>query len=62
MTTYRKRQSQRNYHPDLFDWRREQVLRHSNPTARRIAERYGVTISQAATIARLAGIGPEVTR
>lgn len=62
MSTYRKRQAHRNYHPDLFEWHREQELRHTNPAARRIAARYGVTLSQAATIVGLAGIGPEVSR
>jgi hypothetical protein len=57
MTTYLKRQSQRNYRPDLFDWCREQELRQTNPAARRIAERYGVTLSQAATIAGIGSAG-----
>jgi hypothetical protein len=42
MVTYRKRQSQRNYRPDLIDWCREKELRQTNPAASRIAERYGV--------------------
>jgi hypothetical protein len=52
----------RNLNPDLFDWHRERELRRANPAAQRIAEHYGVTLSHAATIASLAGIGPEVTR
>lgn len=62
MTTYRKHQTHRNYHPDLFDWHREFELWHTNPAARRIAERYRVSLSQASTIAKLAGVGPEETR
>jgi hypothetical protein len=46
----------------LFDWSRERELRRTNLAARRIAERFGVPLVHAATIARLAGIGPEATR
>jgi hypothetical protein len=62
MTLYLKRVNSRNYQLDLFDWSSERELRHSNRAARRIAERFGVPLVHAATIARLAGIGPEATR
>jgi hypothetical protein len=56
MPIYPKRASSRNNHPDLFDWYRERELRRNNHAARRIAERYGLPLHHAATIARLAGI------
>ena len=62
MPKYSKRSLGRNLHPDLFDWHRERELRNANLAARRIAKCYGVTLSHAVTISRLAGIGPEVTR
>lgn len=62
MSTYRKRPLCRNLHPDLFDWHRERELKRTSPNATRIARRYGVTLSHAATIVRLAGLGPEATR
>jgi hypothetical protein len=62
MTLYPKRGVPRNYQLDLFDWSRERELRCGNRVARRIAEQFGVTLTHAATIARLAGIGQEPTR
>ena len=62
MSKYSKRASLRNYHPDLFDWHRERELRHASPAARRLAERFGLPLHRAITIAALAGIGPEVTQ
>jgi len=47
MTKYSKRASSRNHHLDLFGWQ------HGNPTARRIAKRFGLPL--AVTIANLAG-------
>jgi hypothetical protein len=59
MPIYGKRASPRKNHPDLVDWYRERELRRTNHAARRIAERYGLTLHHAATVARLAGIDPE---
>jgi hypothetical protein len=56
MPIYAKRALPRNNHPELFDWYRERELRRTNHAARRIAERYGLALHHAATIARLAGI------
>jgi hypothetical protein len=62
MTLYPKRAQSRNCQLDLFDWSRERELRRSNRVARRIAQRFGVTLVHAETIARLAGISPEAMR
>jgi hypothetical protein len=62
MTLYTKRAKSRNRQLDLFDWSDERELQRTSPAARRIAERFGVTLIHATTIARLAGIGPEATR
>jgi hypothetical protein len=62
VTIYPKRTKSRNYQLDLFDWSNERELRRRNRAVRRIAERFGVTLIHAETIARLAGIGPEATR
>jgi hypothetical protein len=59
---YRKRPVCRNHQLELFEWHRERELRRTNRPARRIAARYGLTLCHAATIAELAGIGPEVRR
>jgi hypothetical protein len=44
---------------DLFDWIAERQLRAADPAARRIAQRYGVSIHAAVAIARLAGLGDQ---
>jgi hypothetical protein len=62
MTIYSKRAKSRNRQLDLFVWGNERELQRSNLAARRIAERYGITLTHAATVAKLAGIGPEATR
>jgi hypothetical protein len=62
MTEYTKRAWSCNHQLNLFDWCRERELRHANPAARRIAERFGLPLHRAITIAKLAGIGLEVTR
>jgi hypothetical protein len=62
VTIYPKRAKSRNYQLDLFDWSNRRELRRSNRVARRIAQRFGVTLIHAETIARLAGVGPEATR
>jgi hypothetical protein len=59
MPIYGKRASPRKNHPDLFDWYRERELRRTNHAARRIADRYGLPLHHAATIATLAGLDPE---
>lgn len=59
MRIYAKRASSRNHHPDLFDWYREHKLRRTNHAARRIADRYGLSVHHAATIATHAGLDPE---
>jgi hypothetical protein len=62
VTIYSKRAKSRNYQLDLFDWSNERELRRNDRAVRRIAERFGITLVHAATIARLAGIGPEARR
>jgi hypothetical protein len=59
MSRYQKRRATRNYplQPDLFDWARERDLRAANPNARRLADRYGISVQHAATIAAAAGLG-----
>ncbi len=47
--------------PDLFSWR--PTIRNVAPFAvRKLAARFGISIAHAATVAALAGIGPEVQR
>jgi hypothetical protein len=41
----------------LFDWLAEQDLKISDPAARLIARRFGLTIHHANVIARIAGLG-----
>ena len=58
MKKYPKRVVARNIgHPDLFDWALERELYRTNPAARRIAQRFGLSIHQAITICSLAGLG-----
>jgi hypothetical protein len=58
MRAYQKRRHNRNHHqPDLFDWARERELRAANPNVRRLADRYGISVHHAATIAAAAGLG-----
>jgi hypothetical protein len=44
---------------DLFDWASDQELRAADPVARRIAQRYGLTIHHARLIAQYAGIAQQ---
>jgi hypothetical protein len=59
MPRYQKRRQNRNNHlqPDLFDWARKRDLRAANPNVRRLADRYGILVHHAATIAAAAGLG-----
>ncbi len=62
MRLYRKKTHIRNYQLNLFDWVRERELYGSNRAARRIAQRFGLSLHHAATIARLVELGSEVDR
>jgi hypothetical protein len=61
MTYLSRRDTSRNIsaaQPDLFSWR----PLPSSPTpraVRKLAQKYGLTIAHATTVARLAGIGAE---
>jgi hypothetical protein len=61
MTIVRKRAPSRNSRkasqPDLFSWRPIPVLNTAPIAVRKLAQRYGITVPHAATVARLAGIG-----
>lgn len=46
----------------LFDWRPVPVLNTAPLAVRKLAERYGITIPHAATVARLAGLGGSEVR
>jgi hypothetical protein len=43
----------------LFDWHASTVLNATPIAARKLAQRYGITIAHAVTVARLAGLGSE---
>jgi hypothetical protein len=56
--TSTKKYPGRKTHPDLFLWR--PTIRNAAPLAvRKLAARYGISITHATTVAALAGIGPE---
>jgi hypothetical protein len=59
MSRYRKRAVPRNIQLDLFDWHLERELRRTNRAARRLAERFGISITHAAALAHVAGLPPE---
>lgn len=59
MSKYRKRAAPRNKQLDLFDWHLERELRRTNRAARRLAERFGISITHAAALAHVAGLSPE---
>lgn len=63
MTIVRKRALSRNTpkirQPDLFMWRPVPVLSAAPIAARKLAQRYGITMSHAIVVARLAGLGIE---
>lgn len=44
--------------PDLFSWR-SPVLNAGSHISRKLAERYGLSLPHAATVAHLAGLGVE---
>lgn len=52
-----------NCHPlsglPLFDWRPAPVLNVAPIAARKLAQRYGITVPHAIVVARLAGLGIE---
>ena len=54
---YRKAKSHGT--PDIFDWFAERELRARDPVARRIAQRFGVSIYHARIIARASGLGEQ---
>jgi hypothetical protein len=66
MTNLRKRTSSRNTlrvsHPDLFSWYSAPVLNAAPIAARKLAQRYGITIPHAIIVARLAGLGGSEAR
>jgi len=63
MTTYDKRAGVRNLPLDLFNGAAaRETLRSSDPAALRIAARYRISVSHAALILRLAGLGVEDLR
>lgn len=63
MTNLRKRTPSRNSlkasQPDLFSWRSAQILNPAPIAARKLAQRYGITVPHALVVARLAGLGIE---
>jgi hypothetical protein len=63
MTTLRKRTSARNSllacQPDLFSWRPAPSLIGAPIAARKLAQRYGITVPHAIVVARLAGLDIE---
>lgn len=63
MKIVRKRTSSRNSlrasQPDLFSWRPAPILNVAPIAARKLAQRYGITIPHAIIVARLAGLGME---
>lgn len=63
MKIVRKRLSCRNSlrasQPDLFSWRPTPILNVAPIAARKLAQRYGITIPHAIIVARLAGLGIE---
>jgi hypothetical protein len=64
MSNLRRRPSARNAswaQPDLFSWR-PTVCNAAPLAVRKLAARFGISTAHAATIAALAGIGPEVQR
>jgi hypothetical protein len=66
MINLRKRTSSRNTlkasQPDLFSWRPLPVLNAAPIAARKLAQRYGITIPHAIIVARLAGLGGSEAR
>ncbi len=46
----------------LFDWRPTPVLNLAPIAARKLAQRYGITIAHAVVVARLAGLGTEASQ
>jgi hypothetical protein len=62
MGTYGKRHLFLKSNPDLFDWQYKRAPQHENPAATWIAKRYGLSLQHALIIARLAALGPEITR
>ena len=54
---HHRRQKCHNFpQPTLFDWLAERELRITDPVARRIARRFGLTIYHARAVALLAGL------
>lgn len=53
------RNSLRASQPDLFSWRSAPILNAAPIAARKLAQRYGITIPHAIIVARLAGLGIE---
>ena len=55
----KRHQTFKTIEPDLFNWR---PFVAPDRVARRIADRFGVTLAHAITIARHAGLGSEARR
>jgi hypothetical protein len=66
MSNLRKRASSRNSlrasQPDLFSWRPTPIQNTAPIAARKLAQRYGITIPHAIIVARLAGLGGSEAR
>jgi hypothetical protein len=61
-TTYQKRASARNNPQlNLLDWELPEKFRATNRAARKLSERYGISMHQAAALSAAAGLG-EVSR
>jgi hypothetical protein len=66
MANLRKRALSRNHlravETDLFSWRPVPVLNSAPLAVRKLAQRYGITVPHAITVARLAGLGGSEVR
>lgn len=66
MSNLRKRAPSRNSlratQPDLFSWHPAPILNAAPIAARKLAQRYGITIPHAIAVARLAGLGGSEVR
>jgi hypothetical protein len=57
MTSYQKRGISRNCHLDPLDWYRERDRRGANRAARKLAQRFGISVHHAAVLVSAAGLG-----
>ena len=57
MPRYQKRPLLRNCQPNILNWCRERELRATNRAARKLAQRYRISIHHAAELAAAGGVG-----